>query len=93
MPGSRSSYISLFKLLHQKLLTIQNFYYFLKYYLEKLPAWILVILIKNREITSLDIGDFYKELSKVDFEIAHNHHLSKFTRYLTNIFFERRLKH
>ena len=41
-------------LFRQKLLSIQNFYYLLKCYLEKLPAWILVILIKN--------------VSKVDFD-------------------------
>ena len=44
-------------LFHQKLLSIQNFCDVLKCYLEKLPAWILVILIKN--------------VVKVDFQIAH----------------------
>ena len=34
-------------LFHQKLLRMQYFYYLLKSYLEKLPVWILVILIKN----------------------------------------------
>ena len=48
-------------LFRQKLLSIQNFYYLLKCYLEKLPGWILVILIKN--------------VSKGDFEIALIHHL------------------
>ena len=74
------SYVKTYILLfHQKLLSIQNFYYLLKCYLEKLPAWILVILIKN--------------VSKVDFEIVHTHHLSKFPGYLTKIFPERRLRH
>ena len=45
-----------------------------------------------REITSLDIGDFNKNWSNVDFEIVHIHHLSKFPGYLTRIFPERRLK-
>ena len=64
---------------HQMLLTIQNFYYLFKCNLEKLPVWILVILMKN--------------VSKVDFEIALTHHLSRFPKYLTKIFPERRLKH
>ena len=54
-------------LFHQKLLSVQNFYYLLKCCLEKLPAWILAILVKN--------------VSKVDFEIAPTHHLSRFPRY------------
>ena len=48
-------------------------------YLEKLPSCILLILIKN--------------VSKVDFETALIHHLSRFLRYLIKIFPERRLKH
>ena len=55
-------------LFHQKLLSIQNFYYSLKRYLEKLPTWILRILIKK--------------VSQVDFEIAYTHHLSWILRYL-----------
>ena len=55
-------------LFHQKLLSIQNFYYSLKRYLEKLPTWILRILIKK--------------VSKVDFEIAYTHHLSWILSYL-----------
>ena len=58
-------------LFHQKLLSIQNFYHPLKRYLEQLPVWILAILTKN--------------VSKVDFEIARTHHLSKFSRCLTKI--------
>ena len=54
---------------HQKLLNIQNFYYPLKCYLEMLTAWKLVILIKN--------------MLKVDFEIAHTHHLNRFLRFLS----------
>ena len=63
----------------QKLLNIQNFHYLLKCYLEKLPAWILVILINN--------------VCKVDFEIAHTHHSDRSPRYLTKISPDRRLKH
>ena len=56
-----------------------DFYYLLKCYLETLPTWILVILIKN--------------VSKIDFAKALIHHLSRFPRYLTKFFPERRLKH
>ena len=56
-------------LFYQMLLSIQNFYYPLKRYLEKLPTWILWTSIKN--------------VSKVDFEIACTHHLSRILRYLT----------
>ena len=58
-------------LFHQKLLSIQNFYYPLKRYLEQLPVRILAILTKH--------------VSKVEFEIARTHHISKFSRYLTKI--------
>ena len=62
-----------------KAIEYSEFYYLLKGYLEKLPAWISVILIRN--------------VSKVDFEIAYTHHLSKFPGYLTKLFPEKRLKH
>ena len=56
-----------------------EFLLLLKCYLEKLPAWVLVIQINN--------------VSKKDFEIAFTHYLSRFPGYLTKILPERRLKH
>ena len=64
---------------HQKLLNIQNFQYPLKCYLEILTAWELLILTKN--------------VLKVDFKIAHTHHLNRFLRFLSKIFRKRRLNH
>ena len=56
-----------------------EFLLLLKCYLEKLLAWVLVILINN--------------VSKEDFEIAFTHYSSRFPRYLTKILPESRLKH
>ena len=45
-----------------------------------------------REIASLDIGNFNKECVKSRLR-DNTHRLSKFPRYLTKIFPEKRLKH